>query len=53
MHTRLSFRYAMDEMSYQLSRVGYHLLSDWKYLRSIARWKQLTHSSRTLPVPYV
>jgi hypothetical protein len=49
-HTRLSFRYAMDEMSYQWSRIGYHLLSDWNYVRSIARWKQLAHSSGTLPL---
>jgi hypothetical protein len=48
--TKLKVRYIMDEISYQWSRFGYHLLSDWKYLRSIARWKQLTHSSGILPL---
>jgi len=51
--TRLTIHYAIDEVSYQLSRVGYHIASDWNYLRSVARWKQLTHPSGTLPLPYV
>jgi hypothetical protein len=45
--TKLTVRYSIDALLYQFRRLGYHLSSDCNYLRSFARWKQLTHSSET------
>ncbi len=46
----LTVRYAIDAIDYQISRLGYHLVSDWKYLLSVARWKRLTYSSNAVPL---
>jgi len=51
--TKLKVRYLMDALFYQLRRLGYHLSSDCNYLRSVARWKQLIHSSETSPVLFL
>lgn len=47
---RLKIRYAMDAARYQIGRLGYHLVSDWKYLLSIARWRRLGDSSQVVPL---
>ncbi len=48
--SRLSARYAIDTMGYQMTRLSYHLISDVKYLISVARWKRLTYSSKAMPL---
>lgn len=47
---RLKIRYAVDAINYQIGRFGYHLIADWKYLLSVARWKRLGDSSQVVPL---
>jgi len=42
---RRTLQYVIDDLLYRLSRLGYHLMSSYDYLRSAARWRRLIQSN--------